>query len=217
MSGSGLPSQVSPSFAGLDVTQLIESSQPATMKDGFALFASPQSVLLPSVGATSGTQVQLTADICTVAPTQVLIADVSQPGSNTGMLQLRGALVATTATPDSTGAYFRGTTAALSPASGDLAALPGDFVGELACVTSTGTCTLTIAFVAPPASDSASTSTTSTTDPNGTSPGAAGSPSDPSADSSASAPSQILYSVTPPVPASSKSSTAGSPLTSPNP
>lgn len=216
MAGAGIPSQDSPSFAGLDVTQLIDSSQPAEMTDGFALFASPQSVLLPSVGATSGTSVQLTADVCTVAPTQVLIADVSEPGLNTGMLQLRSTLVATTATSGSTGAYFRGTTVAVSPVSGDLAALPNDFVGELACDSSTGLCDLTIAFVAPPSSDAASTSTTSTTDPSGTSSGSGGSPSDPSAESSALDPSPILYSVTPPVHASTKSSTAGSPLTSPN-
>ena len=217
MAGSGLPSSDSPSFAGLDVTQLIVSSQPAAMKNGFALFASPQSALLPSVGATSGTSVQLTADVCTVAPTQVLIADVSEPGLDTGMLQLRGTLVATTATSDSTGAYFRGTTVALSPVSGDLAALPNDFVGELACDTSTGMCDLTVAFVGQPPSDAASSPTTSTTDPTGEPSGTAESASSPSAESSALAPSQILYSVTPPVHASTKSSTTGSPLTSPNP
>lgn len=130
--------------------------------------------LVSEVGGPADTQVRVAADLCMTAPTQVMVADITIPGQQAGMLQLRGTLVATTSSLGEQGGFFRGAIVPLSPVSGALSDLPTDFVGEVSCQTAASTCSLTIALVSDPSAATSTSSTTSTTtaaDSSGTSSG----------------------------------------------
>lgn len=148
MPGPGLPTSAAASLAGLQVTQIVTAVEPAVETSGGFMIFSGGADLVSEVGGPPHTPVQIGADVCMTAPTQVMVADLTLPNQQAGMLQLRGALVATTSSVGETGGFFRGSVVPLSPVSGAFEGLPSGFVGEISCQTATSQCALTLAFVA---------------------------------------------------------------------
>lgn len=169
MPGPGLLPGSAASLAGLRVTQIVTGAEPAQETSGGFMIFSGGADLVSETGGSPHAPIQIGADVCMTAPTQIMVADLTLPNQPAGMLQLRGVLVATTSSVGEAGGFFRGSVVPLSPVSGTLDELPSGFVGEVSCATATSECTLTLAFVADAAPTSAPAASSGSNAGNGSS------------------------------------------------